>query len=59
MFLGASLLHKNTIESLCHQLKLITDNFFRISIEKLNECFINDNDNTAIMNYLDGYAMAY
>ena len=50
---GAGYLHTNTIESLWHQIKTITNNFSGLSIEKLKTMF--NNDENAIKNYLDGW----
>ena len=44
-------LHTNTIESLCHQIKLITKDFSVLSIEKLN--FMLNSDENEINKYLD------
>ena len=48
---GAGYLHTNTIESLWHQIKMITNNFSGLNIEKLKVMF--NNDETSIKNYLD------
>ena len=46
-------LHTNTIESLWHQIKLITDNFSKLIVEKLKMIF--NNDEKAIIKYLYGW----
>ena len=53
IYLGASYLYKNTIESLWHQIKMLTNNFSGLSIEKLKTMFINDENE--IKNYLNGW----
>ena len=50
---GIGSLHTNTIESLWHQIKLITNNFKGLSIELLKKSF--DNNELEITNYLDCY----
>ena len=53
IWFGAGYLHTNTIESLWHQIKMITNNFSGLNIEKLKTMF-NNNEN-AIKDYLDGW----
>ena len=50
---GAGNLHKNTIESLLHQIKLLADDFSGLSVEKLKIMF--NNDEKPIIKYLDGW----
>ena len=52
VYFGTLILHKNTIESLWHQIKMINDDFSGLSVEKLKAIF--NNDENAIINYLDG-----
>ena len=52
VWFGAGILHTNTIESLWYQIKMITNNFSGLSIEKLKSMF--NNDANAIFNYIDG-----
>ena len=42
VWFGISSLHKNTIELLCHQLKLITNKFSGLIIELLKKSFDNN-----------------
>ena len=51
VWFGMGLLHTNTIESLWHQIKLITQNFSGLNIENLIKSINDDNDK--IINYLD------
>ena len=53
VWFGMGLLHTNTIESLWHQLKLITQNFSGLNIENLIKSF--NSDENQITNYLDGW----
>ena len=53
VWFGIGTLHTNTIESLWHQIKQITNNFAGISMENLKKTY--KNDEKEITDYLDGW----
>ena len=53
VWFGIGSLHTNTIESVCHQIKSISNNFTGLSIELLKKTF--NNDESEITKYLDGW----
>ena len=53
VWFGTCLLHTNTIESLWHKIKLVTNNFAGMSIKTIKNKF--DNNDLKITNYIDGW----
>jgi hypothetical protein len=53
VWFGAGILHTNTIESLWHQIKLITNNFAGLNINTIKNKF--NNNELMITNYIDGW----
>jgi hypothetical protein len=54
IWFGAGSLHSNTIESLCSQIKNITQNFSGLVIDLLKKKF--NNNEIEITNYIDGWS---